>query len=657
MSDSLSTQTPQGPKAPARRNIRSGGAARLAAARRRSQLHPAVLSSRAPDEIPAITQGVIERIERKPLIEVDRNAKPVPPPMIQFQAFQASFLQAFLRLCGWMLTAVQFMLGTLFDVIIRRDSAGRRAVRIRKILEKRGGTFIKIGQQMAMRVDLLPSEYCNELSKMLDQVPPFPVEYAITRIELTCGRRIGEIFKIFDPVPIGAASVACVYQAFLQNGEKVAIKIRRPDIGNVFAADLRALDWLCELFELFTLARPGITRNLRVELRTMLMEELDFRQEARYTELYARRTKKRKYDFLTSPKVYYEYSGSDVLVTEYINGLLLGAVLNILESSDVLAMERLEELKIDRKQLAKNLIIAAQFGVFENTFFHADPHPANIVVLPGNKLVFLDFGSCGAYVDRDRRFFAQMYYYQAREDVAGMVRALIALLEPLPVIDTNELTKRAEATVWRVIYAHKSKHSQWWEHTSASLWIGLLEVTKDFEMPMNLNTLRNIRASLLYDTLAARLDPDLNIYKIYRTFSKRKLRRERKEALRRQQRRNKKSRPADAILMIEQVRDLGTRIVEKVEGLLDSGGYQFTMLASKASYVWSSLMQFFQRLAIITAFVWVGYLLYRHAHGMDIHLERDAWFVVTSRKFKAMVVVLIWVEIRKIRYRLSDKDV
>ena len=119
-----------------------------------------------------------------------------------------------------------------------------RAVRLRRAFERGGPTFAKLAQQLSMRADMLPYAYCAELSKMLDRAAAFPTEKAIAIIERNLGRPLGDVFEVFDPTPIGSASLACVFQAQLKTGERVAVKVRRPGIGPLIAADLRAMDWM-----------------------------------------------------------------------------------------------------------------------------------------------------------------------------------------------------------------------------------------------------------------------------------------------------------------------------------------------------------------------------------------------------------------------------
>src|SRR5262249_45122090 len=156
---------------------------------------------------------------------------------------------------------------------------------------------------LSLRADLLPYAYCAELSKMLDRVKAFPTPQAVAIIERSLGRPLNAIFAVFDPTPIGSASLACVYQATLLSGERVAVKVRRPGIGPLLAADLRALDWLLIIAETLTFIKPGLTTNFRHDLRKMLLGELNFRAEARYQEMFRLRAEKDG-DGVTAPRVF-----------------------------------------------------------------------------------------------------------------------------------------------------------------------------------------------------------------------------------------------------------------------------------------------------------------------------------------------------------------
>ncbi len=442
------------------------------------------------------------------------------PPRRHAIVFKAGLALSVGRLFLWTGGGLRFLLGVLWDWLRGRDSEERRAERLRLTFQRMGTTFIKFGQQLAMRLDLLPYAYTRELAKMLDKVPPFPTEDAIRVLERTTGQKLNQLFATFDPEPIGSASVACVYQAALIDGTRVAVKVRRPGIGELLAADMRALNWLLTLAELVWL-RPGFTTNFIVELRTMLMEELDFVREARFTDLFRRGLRKTKQlRYATTPQVYFEYSSPEVLVTEFVSGIWLSEILTALEANDLGLLAKLHEMNIDPIILARRFLLISRFGNFEYIFFHADLHPANILVKPGNKIVLIDFGSCGSFTKKELINWRRVFEAQSLDDVGAMVQAAMAVIEPIPPIDRDEFSLRLETMFWNDLYAIKSKESEWWERISARLWIGFLSLAQEYNVPMRLNMLRMIRAIMLADTIAARLDRDLNPYREYRFYEK-----------------------------------------------------------------------------------------------------------------------------------------
>ena len=593
---------------------------------------------------------------RRPAIEVEPT-KMVSPPMIKLVTFSATWLQVLVRMQFWIYGGLLFSGGELLDRLLRRRSIERTAVRLRVVMERLGGTFVKFGQQMSMRVDLLPMAVCTELSKMLDQLKPFPTAQAITIIERAIGRPLSEVFEQFDPVPIGSASIACVFQGTLKDGRKVAVKVRRPNIGKQFAADLRAMNWVLHLMEYFTIIRSGLTANLHHELNSMLMEELNFKQEARYTDLFRRRARKQQFKFIKAPRICFDLSNEEVIVSEFVTGVWLGEVMSALEASDEGPRRRLEELGIKPKKIARRLCWAAMFGMHDSLVFHADPHPGNIVIQPGNKLMFIDFGSCGGYVERDRQILRDIQTAHSRGDLSAMVQAFLALIEPLPPIDVTSLQKKMEQGVWLAICALKAKHGEWWERTSAGLWLVLLQLTSEFQLPMNLNTLRTVRSTLLYDTIAARLDPRIDVFKFYRTFARFVERREVKRAKERMCKRLKSRPQGSAYLTLERVGDMGTQVMGKVQRALNMGSHSFAFLMSKASYAGVMIIRTVS--SVLTIALAGGIYLYTKYYLDHKTVDEHALLtrLVSNPAFVIVIVLIIILNVRKILTRFKDPNI
>lgn len=530
-------------------------------------------------------EGVVRTIpRRKP---VSAGIKFSTPPRASAPRFKAGFLHTCVRTLVWLTAIAYFLGGSLKDKLIGNSSQKRRAERLLRAFERAGGTMVKIGQQLAMRIDLLPYEYCLELSKLLDSVPAFPTAQAISAIERTLGKPLDEVFEAFDPKPIGSASVACVYQAVLKTGEKVAVKVRRPGIGNVFAADLRAMRWLTRLVEGLTILRPGMTRHVVREFGDTLMEELDFRKEARFQELFRRRARKQRISkdhFFTAPKVYFDYSGSDVITQEFVSGIWLWEILAGVEQEEPAALARMKEFNIEPKLVAQRMLWVNNWGLLSNVLFHCDPHPANIVVRENNEIVFIDFGACGTTNHRKRRLWRDLYRAQSRKDIQAMGKASIAIIEPLPHIDYNEFEQEVENVFYNSQIAIWSKHSAWYERTTASIWFGFFDLCKKYMIPINLDTVRSFRATLLYDTLALRLDPKLDLYKEYRRFSRMDARRVRKKSRRQLRRRLDRGLSKNNYLELRLLMKTSQRALERLNAFLDKPGLNFNYMMEKGAF-------------------------------------------------------------------------
>jgi ubiquinone biosynthesis protein len=590
------------------------------------------------------------------------------PPMMKEVVFRAGNLRTAARLLRYAWAVLRWYALRFGDKLLRRDTVERRAARLRRIIERTGGTAVKVGQQLAMRIDLMPYAYGVELSKLHDRMPVSPrdYEYAVRRVERQTGRPLAETFASFTREPIGSASVACVFEAVLHTGERVAVKVRRPGIGETFVADCRALALLFALMEFLTLIRPGLANNFVFEFRNMLVEELDFVKEARHTELFRRRAHKHLRR-VTAPRVHFELSGEDVLVTEFVEGVWVADMIAAVERGDEVALRALAEMDICPKKVARKLIRANQYGIFENLLFHADPHPSNVLVRPGNTLVFIDFGAVGAYTTRERHNWRQLAYYQRREDVGRMVQSALAILEPLPPIDIDEFSKRLEAVFWQDLYAFRSKHSQWYERTSARVWISFLGLAREYNIPMNLNTLRMIRSTLLYETVAARLHSRINAYREHHKYNKEAGKRARKRVRRAVHKRLFEGPSQVDYLRFEQWLQMGDRFMYLFQRHLDTPPYRFSLLISKAVYAVNMAIRAAVIFVSTSVAVGLGVILYEiHYLGLygwaDVALFRKILEVLGGpslwvRIYWFIILAVCAIQVRRVLFRFWDKEI
>ncbi|HEU5442976.1 MAG TPA: AarF/UbiB family protein, partial [Steroidobacteraceae bacterium] len=271
------------------------------------------------------------------------------------------------------------------------------AVRLRLALEELGPIFVKFGQAVSTRRDLLPKDVADELAKLQDRVPPFPGAVARAIVESAYGRPVSEAFSEFEETPLAAASIAQVHAARLQDGKEVVVKVLRPDMRESIERDLEVLYAVAELAQ--TYWREGRRlrpREIVAEYEKTVLDELDLMREAANASQLKRNFAGS--DLLYVPEVYWDYCRLDVMVMERIHGIPI---------SD---MERLRAAGTDIKRLAENGVRIFFTQVFRHNFFHADMHPGNIFVMIEDpthpRYAAVDFGIVGTLDPRDQHYLA-----------------------------------------------------------------------------------------------------------------------------------------------------------------------------------------------------------------------------------------------------------
>jgi ubiquinone biosynthesis protein len=288
------------------------------------------------------------------------------------------------------------------------------ARRVRLAMEELGPTFVKLGQILSTRADLLPPDFLDELVYLQDQVAPGPWEEAREVIETDLGKPIHELFASIDPTPLASASIAQVHSAVLFDGREVVIKIQRPGIDKVIALDLDILYDLAQLIQSTTsLADRFDPVGLAEEFAASIQAELDFRREGRNADRF--RVNFAKEEFIYVPQVHWEYTSKRVIVLERIYGIKI---------SDISA---LEAAGYDRHELATNAALFILQEVLEDGFFHADPHPGNLLIMPGGVLGVLDYGIVGRLEPSDRYNLGRLFVNVMQMDVEGIVDQLMRM--------------------------------------------------------------------------------------------------------------------------------------------------------------------------------------------------------------------------------------
>ena len=337
--------------------------------------------------------------------------------------------------------------------------------RLRETFEELGPTFIKFGQILSQRPDIVPREYIKELEKLQDQVPPFKGEKARQIIEEEVGM---ENIQDFNAEPVAAASIAQVHEARLNNGDKVALKIRRPGIEKQIRQDLEILEFLGGRAERINkLEKIKLQKSIKAFSR-WTKQELNLKREGRNAEIL--RGNLADEDRIKIPEVYQEFTTEKVLVMEYVDGV---------RSSN---LEALEKLDIEREELAETAIRAGLKQIIRDGFFHGDPHPSNFLVSDEGELVYIDFGMMGRLTKDTRKNLGLMIIHALDEDVEGTLEVFKNIGHITEDADIEGLKAEIEDKILLIKNSTIEEHSL----TSELLDITIKATQKGIVMPPSL---------------------------------------------------------------------------------------------------------------------------------------------------------------------------
>jgi ubiquinone biosynthesis protein len=376
--------------------------------------------------------------------------------------------------------------------------------RVRLTLEELGTTFVKFGQLLSTREDIVGPEYAAELSKLQDKMKPFPTDQAKRMVEKELGRPITEIFSSFESEPLASASIAQVHRAKLKNGRRVVVKIQRPGIENTIREDLRIMHYLAHMANKHI---PEVRKYdpiyLVNEFERSIIKELDFLREAKSAIRLKHNFEGDKSVFI--PAIYEILCTKRVLVMEEVRGVRLLEVINSNSS------------KYDKKLIAHRYAQAFFKMVIVDGFYHADPHPGNIMILDPNIICFLDFGRVGS-IDRevsDNIF--KLALFAVEGDVNGLVSHLIR---------TNMISDSANISSFRSdmtdmldgYYSTKGKGVRMGELLS-----NLISVIGKYEFNRPREIAELTRAIFIMEGVGMRLNPRFNIIDEFEPYAKKVL--------------------------------------------------------------------------------------------------------------------------------------
>ena len=365
-------------------------------------------------------------------------------------------------------------------------------VRVRLALEELGPTFIKLGQILSTRPDLIPSDYIEELQKLQDEVPPFAYEQVEKAIKRELGADVSEIFKLFEQIPFAAASLGQVHQAILKDGEKVVVKVQRPDIEKIIETDLDILFHLARLTEKHIPdSRLYDPVGIVEEFAKVIRLELDYGTEGRNAERFKKNFEGE--EIIYTPKIYWEFSSKRILTMELIEGIKINA------------LEELDKAGYDRKKIAENGARAFMKQILIDGFFHADPHPGNMLVMKGEIIGFMDFGMMGRLDEETREKGVDLFIALMERNPDKIINEMLDLGIAPPEIDTRSL----KIDIKEMIDRYYNKPLK--EIRLGELINQLVEISTKYQIKMPAEFTLLGRSLLTIEGIGLELDPDFNL--------------------------------------------------------------------------------------------------------------------------------------------------
>jgi ubiquinone biosynthesis protein len=384
-----------------------------------------------------------------------------------------------------------------------RKSASTRAVALRQSLEQLGPLFVKFGQALATRPDILPQDIAEELSKLHDSVPPFSSEQALAIIEATYGQSAFEVFAAFDPVPLASASIAQVHTATLKTGQSVVVKIVRPGMRSVIESDIGLLKILAKLAERYWKESSRFKPyEIVVEFERTLLDELNLTREASNGSQLRRNFADSS--LLYIPEIYWDYVKPNVLVMERIHGI---PVSNIAQ---------LKAQGVNIKKLAENGVEIFFRQVFRDCFFHADMHPGNIFVSPihldNPQYMCVDFGIVGSINEMDQRYLAENLLAFFNRDYRRVAQLHIESGWVAPDSSVVEFESSIRM-VCEPIFEKPIK-----EISFAHVVMHLFQVARQYHMEVQPQLVLLQKTLLAIEGLGRQLDPELDLWSTAKPF-------------------------------------------------------------------------------------------------------------------------------------------
>jgi len=380
---------------------------------------------------------------------------------------------------------------------------------LREGFERAGGTFVKFGQILSLQVDTLPPEYCAELMRLLDKVPTASREAVRAVFESDLKVPPESLFRKFDYEAIASASIGQVHRAELRDGTPVAVKVQRPDVHQDFYRDvlvMRGFIWLVFLLRIKSLY---FMRDPVRELALWTRDELDYRREAAHCELLAEHAEGSETERI--PKIYQGLTTPRILTMEYLDGPSVHTYLKYVEQGNQEAIDKLRAAGFDGKVFSNNVITNFLRDAFRYGVFHADLHPANLLILPNNVVGYVDFGIVASLTPEARRKQIELTLAYASGNPEAIYREFMNICKPGEDADFEGIRRKIAHMARRWYGEPTVGGNVRFRVTVTAAMMDLLSICRDYGVLVDQEMIKYIRSTILVDGLVSLIAPDLDI--------------------------------------------------------------------------------------------------------------------------------------------------
>jgi len=377
--------------------------------------------------------------------------------------------------------------------------------KMRLVCEELGPTFVKFGQILSNRPDLIPLELTFELEKLQDNVPPMSEKKAKEVVETELKGNVENLFAWFEPIPFASASMAQVHKVTLHSGKRIALKVQRAGIYDIILEDIKVMYQIADVLErripsLKNFDPIGLVKNFEISI----LKELDFINESiNVQRFYNNLVKDDSLDqFALAPRVYPDFTTSKVLALEFISGIKI---------------DRIDELvtkEFDTKVISRRLAISYFKQIFEYGFFHADPHPGNLLVLPNSHICYLDFGMMGSMLPKDISIFGQLFIAITDKDVKKIIKVLQQLSNNVPISNMRDLEFDINEFVEK--YYVRDVH----DNEMSTILLELKDIIIGHGLIVPTHFFLFARSLVTIEGVIEKLDPDLEVFEIVKPYLK-----------------------------------------------------------------------------------------------------------------------------------------